>query len=103
MSINLQSALNLIINLQGRNVELLDISDESTYNVKMAPSNYFRNFAAMEDMVIEGREYVFSSSNNIEPKRGWQITDAEMGSSSITEVKEMIALGKIIGYRLRTN
>jgi len=107
MSVNLQAAFNMALSMQSRSVELYDSRTDTTYNVKIAPSNYFRNFAAVDDMAIEGREFVISQSVvselSITIRRGWKIIDPELGGFTISEVREMVGLGNIIGYRLRTN
>jgi hypothetical protein len=107
MSVNLQSAFNYALDLNGRVIELWDNETDTSYNIKMSLSNYVRNLFAVDDMVIEGREFVVSKSTMDEisllPKRGMKIIDSELGSYTISEVREMMGLGEILGYRLRTN
>ena len=102
----MQSAFEFILTLQGREVTLERLPTTAT--VKMASSNYFRNLAGLEETVVEGREYVVSkreldSQSFPTPRRGDVIVDTIMGDNSIDEVREMIILGKLVGYRIRTS
>jgi len=104
---SLDNAFNYIISLQGRVVQLERYPD-APISLTMAPSNYFRNFASLEETVIEGREFVVSKkeleSKSAEiPKRGDVIIDPELGDSTISEVREMVILGSVAGYRIRTS
>jgi len=105
MSANMVAAFNFIIKLQGRDVTL-DI-DNTIYSIKLAPSNYFRKLAMIEEVVEEGYEFVISKTNldsvsAPEPKRGDVIIDSVTGDNSIVEVKPLFALGELLGYRVRT-
>jgi len=107
MSANLLEAFKFVINLQGREVALERGID--TFTVKMAPSNYFRNFAGVEEVNIEGREFVVAKSEldsesfPIPPKRGDIIFDSSLGSEdTVDEVKPLFILGELAGYRIRT-
>ena len=109
MSFNLKNAFQTIINLQGRDMTFLRKGGTSV-TIKAASSNYFRNFAAPEEMVIEGKEFVVSLADlekqlfPIPVRRGDQIRDPGVfGSNTISEVKEMVVMGELIGYRLRTS
>lgn len=101
----LSKGLEAIINLQGREMTLE--RGVTTATVKMAPSNYHRNRAVVEEIVSEGKEFVVAKSaidaaSFPTPRRGDVIVDSELGVNSIIEVIEMVFLGKLIGYRLRT-
>ncbi len=107
MLANLEGAFNLIIATQGRTVDLEDMDTATTVEVTAAPANMFRNFSGTEEMVIEGREFILSKAQLDERsaptlQRGVRINDPEFGSETITYVKEMVVLGKILGYRVRT-
>jgi len=104
---SLEDAFNSVWNLQARPVTLLNIDTNTSYSVKAASSNYFRNMAGPEEMVYEGKEFVLSKRNldlNSAPVpfRNMRLTDATFGTENITEVREMILLGAVIGYRVRT-
>lgn len=106
MSRNLLSGFEFIISLQGRDVTFERLPTSVT--VKMAPSNYFRNFTGPEEMVIEGKEFVVSkraldAQSFPTPRRGDVIYDPEIGDNTVSEVKELFILGKLAGYRLRTS
>lgn len=97
----------MIVSLQGREVELHDMDTDTKVTTKIAPSNYFRNFEAIEEMVIEGREYVISkelldNAGFTTLKRGIRIIDPVFNVSSIVEIREMVVMGEIVGYRVRT-
>lgn len=76
-------------------------------SIKVTPSNYSRNLAGPEEVVIEGREYVISKHtldlvNYPVPKRGDRLKDTELGVNVISEVKEIFGFGgAILGYRVR--
>jgi hypothetical protein len=103
---SLDNAFNILLQLHSRQVTLERPGGLSIV-LRMTPSNYFRNLSAPEEMVIEGREFVVSRKSletfgNI--KRGDRITDAELGLSVVSEVREVYAFGgKIIGFRVRTS
>lgn len=104
---SLDNAFNYVWNLQARPCVLHNLDTDETYNIKAAPSNYFRNMAGPEEIEYEGREFVLSKANldlNSAPipTRNLRITDATFGTENIKEVREMILLGSIIGYRVRT-
>lgn len=104
---SLNTAFDYIISLQGRVVQL-ERYPAPPISLTMAPSNYFRNLSALEETVIEGKEFVVSK-REIEdksastPKRGDVIIDGELGESTISEVREMVLMGNVVGYRLRTS
>lgn len=103
----LSKGLEAIISLQGREMTLERDAGATTAIVKMAPSNYHRNRSLVEEIVSEGKEFVVAKSalDSVSfgaPKRGDLIIDSELGDNSILEVVEMVFLGKLIGYRLRT-
>lgn len=106
MSFNPAAAFNKILALQARPITLHDISTATQVNVKAAPANYFRNLAGPEETVAIGREFVISKKDLDEvsfpaPKRGVKLIDADFGYSTITDVREMVILGVIVGYRVR--
>jgi hypothetical protein len=104
----LKSAFNNLLNLQARTMtyEPRDVSIPS-FKIKVVPSNYFRNLAGPEEIVIEGQEFVISREflgDYGAPKRGDFLLDDELGSNTITEVRPMMDLGGgIIGYRVRSS
>ena len=106
MSINgLMSAFNFLINLQGRDMTLISYESGLEITAKIAPSNYFRNLAGVEEINIEGQEFVVSKSsltNYGTPLRGDRIVDPEYKDNTIKEVKPLLIFGQIAGYRLRT-
>lgn len=107
---SLEPAFNLMLSLQGRMMTITRPGETPiTGDVKMSPSNYSRNLEGPSETVIPGKEFVVSKSalDLIEfprPKRGDRILDADMGTLTISEVREMFDLGgKLMGYRLRTS
>lgn len=78
-------------------------------DIKVSPSNYYRNLQGVEEIVMKGREFVISrkslddSGFNQVLKRGDVIRTPELGKNTIVESREMFDLGgRIIGYRVRT-
>jgi hypothetical protein len=75
----------------------------------VAPSNYYRNLEGPSDIVVRGREFVISklaldAVNFPFPRRGDQLEFSDIGTLTITEVREMFNLGgDIMGFRVRTN
>ena len=105
MSNRYVNAFKFVINKQGREVSLE--RGATIVNITMAPSNYFRNLSSLEDMVIDGHEFIVSKDaldtvSFPTPRRGDVIYDSITGSNSVTEVKELFILGALAGYRLRT-
>ena len=102
----LSKGLEAIINLQGR--EMTIERGVTTATVKIAPSNYHRNRSVVEEVVSEGKEFVVAKSaldavSFPTPRRGDVIVDPELGVNSVLEVIDMVFLGRLIGYRLRTD
>lgn len=82
--------------------------DAEAQDFNYAISNYSRNMAVVEDMVTDGREFVFSKQEfdklDLEyPKRQDVIIDPDMGVLTISEVIEMVILGNLVGFRVRTS
>lgn len=105
---SLVNAFRTIIQMQGRDVTLEDLDNPPAITIKMAPSNYFRNFEAIEETVHTGREYVVSkydldAQSFPRPERGFRVIDSDLGNGSIKEVREMIIMGVVAGYRLRVD
>lgn len=109
MSFNLEGAFNQALSVQSKAMTYYQVSTDTEVTIDAAPSNYFRNFAMAEDMVSEGREFVISKKvfdATIllgQPVRGDRLIHADLGNYNITEVREMLSMGSIIGYRLRCN
>lgn len=106
----LDNAFDFIISVQGINVTYERNAGTESVLMRIAPSNYFRNLAAMEDIQIEGREFVISKKTfdesaltNKFPERGDVILNNDIENNSITEIKELFVLGKLVGYRVRTS
>lgn len=79
-------------------------------DILAAFSNYSRNMAFTEEVVVRGRELVISWNETLKAsdfadtgiRRGDRIKDTELGEFIVTEAEPMIAMGNIIGYRVRT-
>lgn len=108
MSAKLVNAFKFIIKMQGRDMTIERYGSSTiTETVKMAPSNYFRKLAMVEEVVVEGLEFVVSKDaldavSFPTPERGDTIVDSATGTHGIVEVKEMTILGQLVGFRLRT-
>lgn len=104
----LKMAFNYLLKVHSREVTLSRPGGVSV-DIRVSPSNYFRNLAGVGEVVTEGKEYVLSkealddSGFTVPLKRGDRITDPETGLMTISEVREMYDFGGgIIGYRLRS-
>ena len=103
---NLKNAYNYIISLSGRSMTLYNKDESKNISLKVARSNYFRNFQGFEETVYEGYEYVISIDSLSEfgtPERGDYFVDEALGNLTIDTIKPDIILGEIVGYRIRTN
>lgn len=111
MSGNFQSAFDFIINLNGFSVTYERDAGDIVDTMRIAPFNYFRNLSSIEGINIEGKEYIISKTDleasvlvDKTPQRGDALIDANtIGTNTITEVREMMAFGQILGYRVRTS
>jgi len=107
MSFNLEGAFNQAVALQSKQMTYYQVSTENEVTIDIAPSNYFRNHAMLEEMVSEGREFVISkkvfdaTTLTGPPVRGDRIIHADIGNFTIKEVREMVVMGEIVGYRVR--
>lgn len=105
---SLKAALNLLISAQGRTATISRPGTLLTGTIKVAPSNYGRMLETSSSTVVGGREFVISKDALTAisfgaPKRGDRITDAELGTMTITDVGEMFDFGgPTMGYRVRT-
>lgn len=109
MSNGIENAFNSLLMLHKRAMTISRPDEIAEVALDVTPSNYSRIAAAPEEVVIEGREYLISKKKLTEsgfgsiPKRGDVLTDLEIGTHTITEVREMFGFGgKLIGYRVRT-
>jgi hypothetical protein len=106
---SIRQALDIMLSMHHRTVTISRPATAFTATIQVSPSNYFRNLAGISEAVIEGREFVVSKTNLVasgypEIKRGDRITDAEFGTVTISEVREMFSLGgEICGFRIRTS
>lgn len=104
----LEGAFNFGLSKVERRVHISRPGEFHLEPIKMAVSNYTRNLAAPEDVIVQGQEFVISKKSLDETqnfttiKRGDVITDPDLGERTITEVIPMFGLGsKLMGYRVR--
>jgi len=96
-----QNVLNSIINLHGTDVAIKSLETATIYNLRAVISNYYRSPVVEEEIQSIGRQYIISSKDlAFVPKRGDRFTISSNQYFSISDVQEMIAFGKTIGYRL---
>lgn len=96
-----QNVVDTIIRLQGVDVIIKQIATDTNHTVRAAITNYFRNPLVDEQIEASGRQYVISNKNlTFTPKRGDRLTVSSSQYFSIADVREMVAFGKIVGYRL---
>lgn len=107
MSFNLEGAFNQAVHIQSKPMTFYQVSSNTEVTIEAAPSNYFRNFEMLEEMVSEGREFVITRLDFVAtaltgaPVRGDRLIHADLGNYTVKEAREMLAQGNIIGYRLR--
>lgn len=106
----LDNAFNTLLFLHSRPATISrNGSTPITGNIRAAPSNYYRNLEGPSDIVVRGREFVISklqldAASFPTPRRGDQLAFTDIGTLTITEVREMYNLGgEIMGFRVRTN
>lgn len=103
----LVDAFNSLLSLKQRDATLYVMESGDSYTIKIAPTDFTRTGAGPASMTLAGRQFILSKGNlqaagfTGRPKRGDQITDAEMGNMAIEDVEEMYELGAaIIAYRV---
>ena len=103
----LSTAFNQLLGIHCRKVTIERKGVFAPVQIKVTPSNYNRNLAGPEEVVIKGREFVITkfaleAANFPAPRRGDMIVDPDLGSNSISEVHEIMGFGGgILGYRVR--
>jgi hypothetical protein len=108
---SLQNAFDFVFSLKAKTYEVTDRDTPATYSLKLAPSNFFRDFAGPEQVSYPGREFVVSGTAITEAaitnglKKGFVIKDTQTNEIYIIEeIREMYEFNaKIVGYRIRTN
>ena len=104
---SLANAFRFIIQMQGTIVTVEDKNETISENIKMAPSNYFRNFQGFEETIFEGHEFVVDKEIITKlgraPKRGDVIIHPDYGNLTMDTIKPMPIMGETAGYRIRTN
>jgi len=105
---SLKDAFDSLLGVHKRTMTISRSTGESA-SIFVTPSNFFRNTEGPSDTTISGREFVISARTLSKavfpyPKRGDRLEDPELGSLTISEVREMYDYGgSIIGFRLRTS
>lgn len=107
MSNKLVDAFNTIIKLQGRSGTIERYGEFAAIDIKFAPANYVRNLSAVEETTITGREFVIpltslEGTDYNPPKKGDIVTDAQLGEDTLIYVEDLIILGSVAGWRVRT-
>lgn len=98
-----------MVGLQGRMMTISRPGTTYTATARFAPSNYSRNLEGPADTVIDGKEFVVTKDSldlASYPliKRADRLYDTNLGTMTISEVREMYDIGgAIIGYRLRVS
>lgn len=70
------------------------------------PSNFFRNLAMPEEIISEGREYIVAKKDLLSTgyttiKRGDKFIDPDFGVNTVVEVRDVLILGEVLGFRIR--
>lgn len=106
---SIRAVLDYMLSIHGREMTLTRYATPTnlTGTLKVSPSNYFRNLAGPDAVTMEGKEFVISKTalsaigfTNL--KKGDRLSDAEIGVSVISEIREMYDVGgQVIAYRVR--
>lgn len=104
----IRQAFNSILKMHSRPAVLKRLgSPDITTNIRITPSNYFRNLEGPSHTIVEGREFVVPADSIEAPftpvfKRGDRIVDATIGVMTVDEIIEVHDLGaSVMGYRIR--
>lgn len=105
---SLKDAFNQMLSIYKREVTLTRLGAGGfSVTVNISPSNYMRNLETVEEVTSAGREFVISKNeltkNSIARlKKGDKLIDEEIGTMTISEIREMFDInGEIMGFRLR--
>lgn len=108
MSFNLKEAFKTILNMQKVPATIERNGEIAVANIFIAPSNYFRDFNSVEEVPIRGNEFVIdkddidATGTYTAPERGDFIASTLYGETSIDEVRPMVIMGTLVGWRVRT-
>jgi len=109
MSFNPVGAFKTVLRMQEISAVLSRRGEIADTNIKVAPSNYFRDFDTLEEIPISGNEFVIDkdrlAGTNFEadgPKRGDTLVTDAHGVTTVDEIRPMLILGTLVGYRIRT-
>jgi len=104
----LKLAFNMLTKLHGRQATLKRFgTPDLTTEIRITPSNYFRNSEGPSHTIIRGREFIIPVDSIVTKftpvlKRGDKVVDTVFGSMAIDEITEMADLGgDIMGFRCR--
>lgn len=110
MSFNLIDAFKNLLTFQETDATLERLNDIAVIDIKLAQSNYFRDFNSVEEIPITGNEFVLGASHlagtayeTTGPIRGDFIVSPIYGTVNIEEVRPMVILGNLVAYRIRSN
>lgn len=106
MSNSIESAFNFALKFNSRSMTISrgGLADES---IVCALASNVKVEDGLDATIVYAREYVIPLKNipttfGGKILRGDTLIDPEMGYFNVAEVREMVALGKIIGFRVRT-
>lgn len=108
MSSNLIAAFNFVSKVNSRSMTIQRLGQTAQESIIVTPSNYFRNFALVEDVTSVGREFVVTAeelakTSLTEIKKGDRLTDTVFGLMMVDSIREIVITGVIAGYRVRTS
>ena len=99
----LSDAFKTVLALQGHSCDYSAYDGTELSDITMAKANIDRMRVAIDTMTEEGTEFVVAKDamGAVEPRRGDIVKSSIMGEFSVKMVIPQIALGELIGYRLR--
>ena len=107
MSISIINAYKWALKINQRLMTIYAVGS-APQNIYVTKSNYSRKMELPEEISTKGREYIITLENLAKtsysvPKKGYKLNDSVLGYATIIEVNEMIILGQVVGYRVRTD
>lgn len=110
MSFDPTAAFKFVLRLQEQDAVISRRGEIADTNIKIAPSNYFRDYDSVEEVPITGNEFVMDLDQLVGtgfeatgPKRGDTLVSSIYGTHTIEEIRPLSILGRLVGYRIRSN
>lgn len=98
----------MLLKAQGRTMSIERLNKFAPVDILVCPTSYSRDLASFSETTISGKEFIISKfsiqdTDYLPLKKGDRVTDSEMGTFILSRVTEMIVMGAVVGYRVRTS